>query len=80
MLCPCCGAQMERGAIFASQDNAHWQSDAVTGWKRVIARADKGMVQVASSELLGEGRPAAYHCRVCRKIVIDLTEKWQPKE
>ena len=80
MVCPVCGGKTVRGAIFAPYDNAHWQGDAVTGWKRIITAADADRVEVAASETFGTGRPAAYYCRTCQKIIIDLTEKWKTKD
>ncbi len=80
MVCPFCGGETARGAIFAQRDNAYWQSDAVKGWKRIVSAADADRVEVTASETFGTGRPVAYYCRACRKIVLDLTEKWKAKD
>lgn len=80
MACLFCGGKTVRGAVFAQRGNAHWQSDDVKGWKRIIAAADADRVNVADSETFGEGRPAAYYCRACQKIILDLAEKWKAKD
>ncbi len=55
MVCPFCGGETARGAIFAQRDNAYWQSDAVKGWKRIVSAADADRVEVTASETFGTG-------------------------
>lgn len=69
MQCPYCKGEMEQGVIQSPQEIS-WQKKTYI-WGR--AKKHKGSIVLSDFSMIGSAI-IAYHCQVCKKILIDYSE------
>ena len=69
MICPKCGEEMKNGYLFSSKDGAFSFANEVPGALESAKKAE-GFVKLTGLKVGGRASVAAFHCGVCKMIVI----------
>ncbi|NLT58349.1 MAG: hypothetical protein GXX99_05230 [Clostridiales bacterium] len=70
MICPFCGAAMEKGCIKGQHEMA-WLPDDKRDALFTDAHLQEGAVLLASSSIFKGSVVDAWCCRVCEKLVVE---------